>query len=209
MDKSARPSLTPINPRRAAEARDAAILLFAEKGYRGTAMNDIADVLGIRGPSLYKHISSKQEVLQDIVISTMDTLLDHQRQAIESSAVPAEQLREVIRIGVHDHVENRPRAYVCTRELIHLEPPAIDRVQAQRDQYWRRARAVIDAGAARGDFRVVSTSVATFCITEFIASPAAWYTDNRRVRETELAEQMADMGPAARRLWRAVKRRSR
>jgi AcrR family transcriptional regulator len=183
-----------VNPRRAAEARDAAILLFAEKGYRGTTMNDIADLLGIRGPSLYKHVSSKQDVLQDIVISTMDMLLDHQRNAIESNELPADQLREMIRVGVHDHVENRPRAYVCTRELIHLEPPATERVQAQRDDYWHRARAVIEAGVARGDFHVASTSVATFCMTEFIASPAAWYSDNRRVNETELAEQMADMG---------------
>ncbi len=38
---------------------DAACLLFAERGYRGTSMKDIAEALGVRAPSLYNHVASK------------------------------------------------------------------------------------------------------------------------------------------------------
>src|ERR1700758_5093581 len=103
---AARPSLTPANPGRVADVREAAIVLFAEKGYRGTTINDIADRLGIRGPSLYKHVRSKQEVLRDIIVSTMDIILEHQREAIDGNDTPAAQLREMIRAVVRDHVEH-------------------------------------------------------------------------------------------------------
>lgn len=187
----ARPSLTPANPDRAAQARDAAIILFAEKGYRGTTINDIADLLGIRGPSLYKHVSSKQEILRDIIVSTMDLLLEHQREAIERHDVPADQLREMVRVGVLDHVDDRPRAFVCIRELGNLEQPAHDVVLGQRDTYWRRARAIVDAGVAAGQFSVASSSVVTFCLIELVSSPAAWFSEDSGVSHAELADQIA------------------
>ena len=40
--------------------------LFKEKGFSATSMRDIAEAIGIEAPSLYNHISSKGEILQDI-----------------------------------------------------------------------------------------------------------------------------------------------
>lgn len=189
-----RSSLTPANPRRAADVRDAAIVLFAEKGYRGTTINDIADLLGIRGPSLYKHVSSKQEVLRDIVVSTMDRLLEYQGEAFTTGVTPAEKLADMIRAVVRDYVENRPRAYVCMRELASLEPEPRAEVQRQRDTFWRRTRAVIEAGVADGSFSVRSTAVATFCLLELISAPAIFYDERTRESHEEIADQVAEMG---------------
>ena len=46
---------------------DTALKLFAEKGYLGTSMNDIAKQLGFTKAALYKHYTSKQEILNRIV----------------------------------------------------------------------------------------------------------------------------------------------
>jgi AcrR family transcriptional regulator len=192
-DTAPRPSLTPVNPVRAAQVRDAAIELFAERGYRGTTMNDIADRVGIRGPSLYKHISSKQEVLSDIIVSTMDLLLEHQRAAIDASADPVEQLREMVRAVVIDHVENRPRAYVCMRELASLEEPARSVVGRQRDDYWRSMRAVVDRGAAAGAFSVASSPVTTFCLIELVSSPATWWDPASGLSRDAVATLVSDL----------------
>ena len=45
---------------------EAALELFAQNGYLGTSMNDIAKQLGITKGALYKHYSSKQEILDSI-----------------------------------------------------------------------------------------------------------------------------------------------
>lgn len=44
-----------------------ALKLFAKSGYMGTSMNDIASQLGVTKAALYKHYSSKQEILDSIV----------------------------------------------------------------------------------------------------------------------------------------------
>lgn len=54
---------------------EAALDLFAQNGYLGTSMNDIAKQLGITKGALYKHYSSKQEILDSITqrMNELDT----------------------------------------------------------------------------------------------------------------------------------------
>lgn len=44
-----------------------ALTLFAEKGYKGTSVKNIADAVGIKDASLYNHFKSKQEIFDSIV----------------------------------------------------------------------------------------------------------------------------------------------
>ena len=46
---------------------ETALALFAQRGYLGTSMNDIAGRLGFTKAALYKHYTSKQEILDRIV----------------------------------------------------------------------------------------------------------------------------------------------
>ena len=46
---------------------ETALELFAQSGYLGTSMSDIAGELGITKGALYKHYTSKQEILSSIV----------------------------------------------------------------------------------------------------------------------------------------------
>lgn len=46
---------------------ETALELFAQSGYLGTSMSDIAGALGITKGALYKHYASKQEILESIV----------------------------------------------------------------------------------------------------------------------------------------------
>lgn len=44
-----------------------ALTLFSTKGYKGTSVKNIADAVGIKDASLYKHFKSKQEIFDSIV----------------------------------------------------------------------------------------------------------------------------------------------
>ena len=46
---------------------DAALTLFSENGYDGTSVEQIADFVGIRAPSLYKHYAGKEEILNALI----------------------------------------------------------------------------------------------------------------------------------------------
>ncbi|MBQ6218084.1 MAG: helix-turn-helix transcriptional regulator, partial [Erysipelotrichaceae bacterium] len=44
-----------------------ALSLFAEKGYDGTSVEQIAALVGIKAPSLYKHFKGKEDILNSII----------------------------------------------------------------------------------------------------------------------------------------------
>ena len=48
---------------------DAALTLFAENGYNGTSVEQIAKAVGIKAPSLYKHFKGKEDILNVLIDS--------------------------------------------------------------------------------------------------------------------------------------------
>ena len=48
---------------------DAALALFAENGYNGTSVEQIAGIVGIKAPSLYKHYIGKEDILNALIDS--------------------------------------------------------------------------------------------------------------------------------------------
>src|ERR1044072_8997372 len=84
--------MTTAETARAAEIRAAALELFTRLGYEATTMADIGAAVGIRGPSLYKHVASKQDLLAQIVTGTMDALLDVHRAAVATTTDPGGRL---------------------------------------------------------------------------------------------------------------------
>lgn len=69
-----------------------ALKLFAKSGYMGTSMNDIASQLGVTKAALYKHYSSKQEIL-DSIVERMNQM-DLQRS--KEYKMPEGEMEEVI-----------------------------------------------------------------------------------------------------------------
>jgi AcrR family transcriptional regulator len=47
--------------------KENAIILFAEHGYKGTAINDIANAVGIKKGSFYGHYGSKEELFLELL----------------------------------------------------------------------------------------------------------------------------------------------
>src|SRR3954453_13353617 len=80
------------------ELLDAAVRVFARKGFRAARVGDIAEEAGVAHGLLYHYFRSKDEVLETIFRETWQ-LLDSECARIEASGVPfREQLRRFARI---------------------------------------------------------------------------------------------------------------
>jgi AcrR family transcriptional regulator len=64
--KTGRPARAPDEKPTREKILEAAIDLFAERGYDGTSMRDIAGAVGIRESAIYKHYAGKDAILQAI-----------------------------------------------------------------------------------------------------------------------------------------------
>lgn len=80
-------------------------------------MTDLGAEVGIRGPSLYKHVASKQEVPVDIMTTTMDALMAAHRAPVASTTDPTEQLRRAVEAHVRYHSRHRREAFAGNREI--------------------------------------------------------------------------------------------
>lgn len=68
-----------------------ALTLFADRGYEGVSMRDIAHAVGIRAASLYNHFKSKE----DIFMSIIDEMSKRYKEAIAKIQLPHGEINEV------------------------------------------------------------------------------------------------------------------
>lgn len=85
---------------------ETALELFAEKGYLGTSMNDIAKQLGFTKAALYKHYTGKQEIL-DRIVERMNEM-DYERA--KQFEMPEGNLAEIVAAYQKTPIE-KVRAY--------------------------------------------------------------------------------------------------
>nr|WP_239028984.1 TetR/AcrR family transcriptional regulator [Pseudonocardia acidicola] len=163
--------------------------LFAQRGYHGTALSQIAEVLGIRTPSLYNHMRSKQELLQTIIRQTLDGVMDDFEAAVAGVDDPVERLRRATRVYALRHATHRREALVVNRDTASLEEPVLSALRARRREHERAFRALISDGVESGAFTVDSPALASFAILEMCVSIARWFRDGGPLPAEGVAEQ--------------------
>jgi AcrR family transcriptional regulator len=172
--------------------REAALTLFAEHGYRATGIRDIADSLGIGTTSVYSHISSKAELLSEVVFSTIDSVLAGEADAIASSDDPVEQLRRVVE-GFVRHFTRQPReAIVTTRDFVWLEGEDRARALSLRYEFRERIDALLRRGHEQGAFAVDNSKVAAFAIIEMCEAIPTWFDPAGELSESRVAYLYAE-----------------
>jgi AcrR family transcriptional regulator len=172
--------------------REARADLFADRGYRGTTMNDIAELLGVCGPSLSHHVASKHELLRESMVGTMNRLLTDHEVAVGSTDDVAEQLRRAAEAHVRHHARHRREAFVGNREIWSLEEPDRLLVLAKRDEYEGRFRSFIRRGVDQGRFRVGSVRFASYAILEMGIGVSRWFRDDGPLSEAQVAYQYGE-----------------
>jgi AcrR family transcriptional regulator len=178
-----------IPPVGTAEAiRSAAVALFARRGYEATTVNEIGRSVGIRGSAIYNHVSSKQELLRDIMLSAMYELVGLVRAAVDSASDPPTQLRLGIGQHVAYHARCRLETRVGNREIPSLEEPAHTELIEVRRNHVDMFKGIIEAGIAEGIFVVEFPLIATHAILQSGMGVAAWYHPNGSMSDIEVGE---------------------
>lgn len=181
-----------IPPVTKSDVRNAALTLFAERGFHGTSLKEIAEELGIRTPSLYNHIDSKGSLLSEIVLSTLDGVVGDFDRVLAEHEGPVGRLRAATAVYALRHATHRREALVVNQDTVHLEEPDKSVAQRIRRQHEHGFRQLIVDGMSEGVFSVESAKVASFAIREMCVSVARWFREDGELAAIEVARQYSD-----------------
>ncbi|OGT26446.1 MAG: hypothetical protein A2Z17_05840, partial [Gammaproteobacteria bacterium RBG_16_66_13] len=136
--------------------------IFRQKGYHAASMQDIADAVGLQKPSLYHHVSGKQEILAAILDAALDRLIGELQAVVDSELPPQAKLRAAMEAYIGRLTADADLAAVLLLEHRSLEPPLRDAHIERRDRFDRLWRKIVHQGIEAGVFRPVDETIVAF-----------------------------------------------
>ncbi|HEY5853228.1 MAG TPA: helix-turn-helix domain-containing protein [Aldersonia sp.] len=135
----------------------AAVALFAERGFQAVGMDDIGKAAGITGPTLYHHFPGKSALLVAAVTRCMDALQFDVSSALAGTDDPVRALESVLASFVRVNVAYGDALSAVNREIVNIpadERAPIRRLQAEYVGEWvallMRVRPDLSAAEAHG-----------------------------------------------------------
>jgi TetR/AcrR family transcriptional regulator, cholesterol catabolism regulator len=186
------PAPNPGGSGTADEIRQAALEQFAQSGFDGTSMRDIAGNVGIRAASLYNHFGSKEAMLWDLTLSALTELAagkDEAMSALPANATPTQRLKAFVSWHVAFHAEHRNQALLVNSQMGSLSPDNYRKAVQLRDTYESTLRAIVADGVDSGEFSVPDLRVTTFAILQMGTAVSSWF----RPDGPQTIEQLCDI----------------
>lgn len=164
--------------------------LFAERGYHGTSMRDLGEELGLLGSSIYSHVSSKAELLTEVIGRGAGMFQASADAALALDGTAAEKLQALV-IGHLDVVlDHRSEVVTFLNESRFLAPELRRMPLGQRDTYESAFRTVVADGVESGEFKTVDPAITSILILSILNAVERWFDAEGRLSRAELADQI-------------------
>ena len=170
---------------------EAAVDLFYRQGYNATSLRQIADGVGLQVGSLYNHMSSKEQLLFDIMREVMEELIEHTEE--EMAVAGPEHIDRVVaflRASIHFHATRQKQTFIGNSELRGLSPEHRAEIVELRDRYETILRDALQAAQEEGSLEVSDVQLATFAALALCTSVAIWYRPDGRLSLQDLDQML-------------------
>ena len=172
------------------KVRQAALSLFARKGFAAVSMRQIAAEVGMQAGALYLYTPDKQTLLFDLMRDHLEALLADW----QPSEGPAEaELERFSRHHIEFHLDRPELVFIAYMELRNLSVENFAAIEALRGAYEARLEAVLKRGVAEGVFVIPDTKLATMAIIAMLTGVTTWYREDGRLGRDAVAAIYWDM----------------
>ena len=169
-----------------------AALMFREKGFAATSMRDLAETVGIEAASLYNHIQSKSEILQDITFRIANDCNEHLDSLNNNGMNSTQKIESLIRFHVQMMINRFEDYYVMVNEWMHLSEPYLTNFSVQRRNYVRKMEGIIQEGIDNKEMKPVSSYVAVLTILASVRGLEFWHRSHQRITPEEMEDNMVN-----------------
>ncbi len=163
------------------QIRAKAQTLFRERGYSATSMRDLADSLGIEAASLYNHVASKEEILQEICFRMAEEFFSAIEPIVESALAPKEKLRAATEAHLGVIAANADASAVFLHEWRHMGEPFLSDFKLMRRRYEQLFRRIIEDGIWKGIFRKTDATL----VARTLLSGTNWTYESHKTHRSQ------------------------
>jgi AcrR family transcriptional regulator len=164
--------------------------IFAERGYHGTSIRDIAKRAGLSLSALYYWHPSKQHLLAALMEEIQHDYFERCDRALRAAGDdPADRLRALVRATVEYRVSLRIESNIATREWRNLEPANRERLDGMRRSASQLWADIVADGVARGEFHCAHPDDARRAIVAACNAIAQWYEPGGEITLPDLVER--------------------
>ncbi|MDF2186873.1 TetR/AcrR family transcriptional regulator [Paraflavitalea sp. CAU 1676] len=164
--------------------------LFREKGFSATSMRDLAEHVGVEAASLYNHISSKAEILQEICFKVANLFMTHIEEVDSSPQSAIAKIEAILRFHIRQMIEHYEEVYVSDREWKHLTEPYMQNMQSQRRAYRQRIALVIEEGIRKGEIKAIDAPTAVLIMLHAVSGIESWHRSTKKIEGHVLEDNM-------------------
>ena len=141
---------------------EAAAQVFAESGYHGASVDDIATASGGSKGGIYFHFPGKREIFFALVNRFADRLLSGARESIESEQSGAHKAGAVIESTLETFANHAKLAKVLLASGVGLGPAFDESLLRLHDQFAGLIRERLDAAVEDGSIPPLDTTLASY-----------------------------------------------
>lgn len=175
------------------QIRQIAQNMFRERGYAATSMRDLATAVGIEAASLYNHIRSKEDILQQICFGMAEEFFTVLNEVKDLDINADEKLTRAIKGHILVITNNLDAAGVFLTEWRFLSEPHLKTFKDMRNRYEREFQRIVLEGIRQDIFKL--TDIKLYCLSLFSAMNwiYQWYQPNGELSPEELGEKFSLM----------------
>jgi AcrR family transcriptional regulator len=165
---------------------DVALRVFAERGYDGASMDDVARAAGITKASIYHHVSAKEEFLARGLRRALDALFAILEEERASEGEPSARLEYILGRVAETTLELLPELSVLFR--VRGNSPTEREAIERRRRFDRIVAELISAGQKAGTVRRdVDPAITARLLFGLSNSVVEWYRPGGRAQADEIA----------------------
>ena len=172
---------------------ETAARLFRERGFAATSMRDLAEQVGVEAASLYNHISSKAEILQELCFKVANKFMSH-IDKVDTEDIPAiKKIEAILRFHIQQMLHHYEEVYVSDREWKHLTDPYLSNIQTQRRVYRQRIASIIEEGIRKNEIKKIDAPTAVLIMLHAVSGLESWHRSKQKISGEVLEENMVSI----------------
>ena len=164
--------------------------LFKEKGFSAVTMRDLATTMGMKAASLYNHISSKQEILKEIIISLAEEFTNGMEQINNSNQSSIQKLKDIIALHINITSKNTYGMASLNNDWMHLEGQ-LQYYLELRTNYENDFRNILIDGVSKNEIIDLDIETMLFSLLSTLRSLYLWIPKKEDLNFEELSKNLS------------------